>query len=87
DRLGSEKNEIIALDEATKLDEVTELDEDIEMDNPGTYKASEDEENEYYANENEYINHLIESQEINILENNIENINLGEDNEEDSDLE
>ncbi|CAG8822458.1 19273_t:CDS:2, partial [Dentiscutata erythropus] len=83
DQLGSEENEITALDEATELDEVTELDEDIEMDNTGTYEASEDEENEYYADENEYVNHLVESQEINILENNLENINLGEDNEED----
>ncbi|CAG8818537.1 10911_t:CDS:1, partial [Racocetra persica] len=87
DQLGSEENEIIALDEATELDEVTELDEDIEMDNTGTYEASEDEENEYYANENEYVNRLVESQEINILENNLKNINLGENNEEDSDLE
>ncbi|CAG8846310.1 21087_t:CDS:1, partial [Racocetra persica] len=82
DRLGSEKNKITALDKATELDEVTELDEDIEMDNTSTYEASEDEENEYYANENEYVNCLVESQEINILKNNLENINLGEDNKE-----
>ncbi|CAG8784691.1 15157_t:CDS:1, partial [Racocetra persica] len=87
DRLGSEENEITALDEATELDEVTELDEDIEMDNTGIYEASEDEKNKYYADENEYVNRLVESQEINILENNLENINLGENNEEDSDLE
>ncbi|CAG8822711.1 10409_t:CDS:1, partial [Racocetra persica] len=83
DRLGSKENEITALNEATELDKVTELDEDIEIDNTSIYEASEDEKNEYYADENEYVNHLVESQEINILENNLENINLGEDNEED----
>ncbi|CAG8487278.1 10561_t:CDS:2 [Dentiscutata heterogama] len=81
------ENKITTLDEATELDEVTELDEDIEIDNTGTYEASKDEENKYYADENESVNHLVESQEINILKNNLENINLGEDNEEDSDLE
>ncbi|CAG8776174.1 8379_t:CDS:2, partial [Cetraspora pellucida] len=81
------KNEIIALNEATKLDEVTELDEDIEIDNTGIYKASEDEKNKYYANKNESVNCLVESQKINILKNNLKNINLDENNEEDSNLE
>ncbi|CAG8819462.1 11577_t:CDS:1, partial [Racocetra persica] len=81
----SEKNEVTALDEATELDkateldEVTESDEDIEMDD--IYEGLEDEENEYYADENEYINYLVESQEINIVNNNLENMRLSEDNE------
>ncbi|CAG8695727.1 14166_t:CDS:1, partial [Dentiscutata heterogama] len=46
-----------------------------------------DKENEYYADENKYVNCLVKSQEINIIDNNLKNMNLGEDNEEDSDLE
>ncbi|CAG8530205.1 2039_t:CDS:1, partial [Dentiscutata heterogama] len=48
---------------------------------------SKDEKNKYYANENEYVNCLVESQEINIIDNNLENINLDKTNEENSDLE
>ncbi|CAG8480123.1 5605_t:CDS:2, partial [Racocetra fulgida] len=42
------------------------------------------EENE--IDKNEYINYLVESQKINIVGNNLENIRLSEDNEGDSDL-
>ncbi|CAG8585126.1 17687_t:CDS:1, partial [Racocetra fulgida] len=90
-QLGFEENEVTVLDEATKLnkatelDEVAELDEDIQINN--TYKSLEDKENKYYTNKNDYINHLVESQEINIVSNNLKNMRLSEDNEEDSDLE
>ncbi|CAG8585653.1 7456_t:CDS:1, partial [Racocetra fulgida] len=39
-----------------------------------TYEGLEDKKNEYYSDENEYINHLVEFQVIKIVDNNLENM-------------